>query len=280
MFSWKTTLVAAGLLGIGVPTIARVLAQPRAQAPARLTVSSVQLETNAELASLIRTIRDQAREFVFLSGGASGMSDEAQRQLMAMFGALAQLAQSGRQVAVGDGGTYAGIMRAAGDARSASRNAFLLIGVPPAKEIPPRGKTPADPNHSHIVAVDNPAVAADQDAWGSETETMYWLFGRLADGRPSVTVVANGGGITLSEVAANVKAGRPMIVIEGSGRAADALVSLLRKTTPASDEIRQLRDRAEAATLTERPELFHVVSLREGADGLHAALTRVLDRRP
>ena len=109
---------------------------------------------------------------------------------------------------------------------------------------------------------------------------MYWLFDRLAAGRPSVTVVANGGGITLNEVAANVKAGRTMILIEGSGRAADALVSLVKKTMPATDDVKQLRARAEAATLTQRPELFLIVSLREGASGLRAALTAALDRRP
>ena len=47
--------------------------------------------------------------------------------------------------------------------------------------------------------------------WGSETDTMYWLFARLTSDRPSVTIVANGGGITLKEVAANVQAGRRMI---------------------------------------------------------------------
>ena len=57
-------------------------------------------------------------------------------------------------------------------------------------------------------------------------------LGKLADGRPAVTIVANGGGITLTEVDANIRAGRRMIVIEGSGRAADALVSLLKKTIP------------------------------------------------
>ena len=59
---------------------------------------------------------------------------------------------------------------------------------------------------------------------------MYWLFGALAEGRPSVAIVANGGGITLNEVESNVRAGRRIILIEGSGRAADALVSLVRKT--------------------------------------------------
>lgn len=259
---------------------ATIVGTPQSPAQARLTVVSTDIASNAAVKTLIATLRDQADEFVFLSGGASGMSDEAQRQLIAMFEALTQLAKGGRRLAVGDGGTYAGIMRAAGEARRGSGNAFLLLGVAPAKEIPPRGKTPVDPNHSHIIAVDNPAVAADQEAWGSETETMYWLFDRLAAGRPSVTVVANGGGITLNEVGANVKAGRTMILIEGSGRAADALVSLVKKTMPATDDVKQLRARAEAANLTQRPELFLIVSLREGASGLRAALTAVLDRRP
>jgi SLOG in TRPM, prokaryote len=43
------------------------------------------------------------------------------------------------------------------------------------------------------------------------TLAMYWLFAKLAEGRPSVTIVANGGGITLAEVESNVRAGRRMI---------------------------------------------------------------------
>lgn len=245
----------------------------------RLTISSADPEGNPALATLIATLRDQSRACVFLSGGASGMTEAAERELMAMFDALAQLATEDRRLLVGDGGTHAGIMRAAGEARRASGNAFLLLGVPPDKEIPPRGRTPVDPNHSHVVAVDNPAVAADQPAWGSETETMYWLFDRLAAGRPSVTIVANGGSITLSEVAANVKAGRTMIVIGGSGRAADALVSLLEDATPAGAHETQTRARADRAELMRRPELFRIVALGDGARGLYAALADALDGR-
>ena len=84
------------------------------------------------------------------------MSEDHQRQLLAMFDALTLVAKTGRRIAVGDGGTQAGIMEAAGLARRASGNAFPLIGVAPAREIQPRGKTPVDPNHSHVVAVDNP----------------------------------------------------------------------------------------------------------------------------
>ena len=192
------------------------------------------------------------------------MREEDQRQLMAMFEALTLVAKGGRRIAVGDGGTQAGIMEAAGHARRTSGNAFPLIGVAPAREVPPRGKTPLDPNHSHVVAVDNPSAPA-QDTWGSETDTMYWLFAKLAEGRPSVTIVANGGGITLAEVESNLRAGRRIILIEGSGRAADALVSLLQKTQVSDAEVLDLRTRAEKAALTRRPELFQIVALQRGS---------------
>jgi hypothetical protein len=244
--------------------------------PVVLDVSSVRLEKNVQLSSLIDEIRSQADAFVFLSGGASRMLADQQRQLLAMFEALTLVARGGRRIAVGDGGTQAGIMEAAGHARRASGGAFPLIGVAPAREVPPRGKTPLDPNHSHVVAVDNPSAPA-KDSWGSETEAMYWLFAKLAEGRPSVTIVANGGGITLAEVESNVRAGRRMILIEGSGRAADALVSLLQKTQVSDAEVASLRERAEKATLTRRPALFQIVGLQRGALGLHDAITAVID---
>ncbi len=253
-------------------------AQGGAGRPRVLEVSSVAPEKNAQLSALIAEIRSEADAFVILSGGASRMSEDHQRQLLAMFEALSLVAKGGHRIAVGDGGTQAGIMEAAGHARRKSGNAFPLIGVAPLREIPPRGKTPLDPNHSHVVAVDNPSAPA-QDSWGSETETMYWLFAKLAEGRPSVTIVANGGGITLTEVESNVRAGRPIILIEGSGRAADALVSLLRKTQVSDAEIVNLRERAEKVGLTRRPELFRIVPMQAGAPGLHDAIAAVIGGR-
>jgi SLOG in TRPM, prokaryote len=245
--------------------------------PCFLEVSSVGLEKNVQLLSLITEIRNQADAFVFLSGGASGMREDQQRELLAILDALTLIAKGGRRIAVGDGGTQAGIMEAAGYARRASGKAFPLIGVAPAREVPPRGKTALDPNHSHVVAVDNPSAPA-QDSWGSETEAMYWLFAKLAEGRPSVTIVANGSGVTLAEVEANVRAGRRMILIEGSGRAADALVSLLQKTQVSDTEVADLRTRAETAGLTRRPELFQTVALRAGPTSLRDAILAAIGR--
>ena len=90
--------------------------------------------------------------------------------------------------------------------------------------------------------------------------------------------MANGGGITLTELDANVRAGRRMILIEGSGRAADALISLLKATKPSDPEVTTLRTRAEQATLTRQPELFRVVALDTGAEGLRDALVSALSR--
>jgi hypothetical protein len=270
-------IYTSAIVGLGISIVhpSNAQAEVTADRPRVIEVSSVDPGKNAQLSSLISEIRGQTDAFVFLSGGASKMSDQDQRQLLGMFEALSLVAKSGRRIAVADGGTRAGIMEAAGRVRRASGNAFPLIGVAPAREIPPRGTTPIDSNHSHVVAVDNPSAPA-QDSWGSETATMYWLFGKLAQRRPSVTIVANGGGITLNEVDANVRAGRRMILIEGSGRAADALISLLRKTRAADVEVASLRQRAATARLTRRPELFRIVARQGGARALRDAITQAL----
>lgn len=243
--------------------------------PRVITVTKAAPGASAALTALIADVRRETDALVVLSGGASKMSAAKQRELLNMFAALATLTKE-RRIAVGDGGTQAGIMEAAGKARRASRRAFPLIGVAPAREIAPIGPTPIDPHHSHIVAVDDPALATGESAWGSETATMYWLFARLADGRPSVAIVANGGGVTLAEVAANVDAGRPMILIEGSGRAADAVVTLVRGTIPADSEVQQLQGRAREAGLARRPELFRIVPITAGSKGLLEALRAAL----
>ena len=207
-------------------------------------MSTTAPESDARLADLIAEIRGLADRFVFLVGGASEMDAERYRLAVAMLRRIRhRSALDGYRLAVGDGGTKAGIMEAAGLARRRSGNRFPLVGVAPAIDVPPRGSTPLDPNHSHIVTVADPSVTAPE-AWGTETGIMYWLFGRLSEGRPSVAVLVNGGGVALKEVVANVEAGRPLIVLEGSGRAADAIASLAKGATPAHDVAEFGRDGA------------------------------------
>ena len=90
------------------------------------------VDHNPQLRALIASVHRDTDAVVVLSGGAAKMSAAAQRDLLAMFAALGTLAKE-RRIAVGDGGTRAGIMEAAGKARLASGRAFRLIGVAPAR---------------------------------------------------------------------------------------------------------------------------------------------------
>jgi hypothetical protein len=237
-----------------------------------------------EVVRLIQALRSEADGFVFLSGGASNMSDDDREALLDLFRCFEVLTVRGSRFAVGDGGTKAGIMEAAGQARAATGNSFPLLGVSPAPEVGVDGRsgsTPIDPNHSHVLAVTNDPWLEKQKKngwepswgyWGSETETMYEIFGRLAEGRPSVTIVANGGGITLDEVEQNLRQNRKMIVIAGSGRAADAIVAALEGKKPDSEEVTRHLKRVASLAVRERTDRFRIFQLKEGPEALAEAV--------
>jgi hypothetical protein len=245
--------------------------------PRILHVPASRVDDDPGIAGLIRDLRAEAEAFVFLSGGAAKMSGESERALIDLVDGLAILCGEGLRLGVGDGGTQAGIMQAAGNARAKSRHPFPLVGVCPAREIPPLGKTPIDPNHTAIVAVDNPDWDGSNGYFGSETAAMYTLFARMAEGRRSVAVVANGGGITLTEVDENIRAGRPMVLVSGSGRAADVLVSLVEQRENVDGGEVELRQKAEALNLRRRPDLFHTFTLTDGPNAFARTLRRVLE---
>ena len=246
--------------------------------PRVVPVLAARIDDDPAVDALVCEMRAEADVFVFLSGGASKMSSESERALLGLFDGLRMLAAEGLRIGVGDGGTQAGIMQAAGNARAKSQPSFPLLGISPAPEIPPGGTTPVDPNHSAIIAVDNPDWDGSDGYFGSETAAMYKLFARLAEGKPSVAVVANGGAITLAEVDENIRAGRRTVLIRGSGRAADALVSLLGHGETADAGEAELRQKAEALNLRRRPDLFHIFILTDGPREFARTLRSLLDR--
>lgn len=263
--------------------------QSVASGPRMLALDATQAAPDVD--ALVADVRQSADAFVFLSGGASKMSDTAKSQLIGLFKAFAMMSHSGHRFAVGDGGTKAGIMEAAGNARAEACGAFRLVGVSPAPEIAP-GKTQIDPNHSEIIAVTNAPWLEEQKGygwepswgfWGSETRAMYQVFGRMAEGKKSVTIVANGGGITLDEVKENVKQRRQMLVIHGSGRVADAIceVVLGLPHTPSADpkveeEFAKLLGKVQKANLPK--DLFTMYAVSAGPEGFASAIQTLLNR--
>jgi hypothetical protein len=66
-------------------------------------------------------------------------------------------------------------------------------------------------------------VAVPGTQWGDETRWLFDLAELIAGDRPIRTVLVNGGAITRVELAESVRRGIPVIVIRGTGRAADDL---------------------------------------------------------
>jgi hypothetical protein len=156
-------------------------------------------------------------------GGSSLISEEDLQRLQRLFSeVLASLAQE-LGLIVADGGTDAGVMRLIGNAREEISGTFPLVGVSPVGLV----KLPNDENistdltdleshHTHFFLVPG-------DRWGDESPWLARIASQIAGDYPSVTVLINGGSIALLDATESLKANRPLVVIDGSGRLADEI---------------------------------------------------------
>jgi SLOG in TRPM, prokaryote len=190
---------------------------------------AVRVRRSEELpAALLELGLGGPRPVLVLVGGAGGLNDADEDRLRPLFtGTLAPLAEASGASVV-DGGTDAGVMRLMGRARAGLEAAFPLIGVAADGTVslpggpPPRpDAAPLEPHHTHFVLVPG-------SEWGDEARWLVRVASALAGGAPSVTVLVNGGDVAWEDVSRSVEAGRPVIAVSGSGRAADALAGALR----------------------------------------------------
>jgi hypothetical protein len=159
----------------------------------------------------------RGRPVVVLVGGADGMSDADRMRAGtllrdAVFPLLDRLG-----AAVVDGGTDAGVMRAAGRARDAIGGRFPLVGVVLGEPVD-QDNAPLEPYHTHLLLVPG-------SDWGDESPWIAGVASVVAGGEPSVTLVVNGGAITFADIGHSLDAGRPILVVAGSGRTADAVAA-------------------------------------------------------
>ncbi|MBA3473497.1 MAG: helix-turn-helix domain-containing protein [Rubrobacter sp.] len=197
--------------------------------------SAIRVHDPAELPVALRELGlDRSHPVLVVVGGAGEVSEADMVRLRSLFvEVLAPLVEA-LGASVVDGGTDAGVMRLMGRSRSETRATFPLIGVVATGTVtlpgapPPRpDAAPLEPNHTHFVLVPG-------SEWGDDSPWLPRVASVLAKGAPSATVVVNGGEHTWTDVSQSVKAGRPVIAVAGSGRAADALASALR--SEAADE--------------------------------------------
>ena len=198
--------------------------------PGGASAQGFRLERRDQVADVAqRLMRAGAQASVVVLGGADGMSGRDLRRLRPLFsGVLAELAWWFR-AAVVDGGTDTGVMRLMGRARAQSPRDFPLVGVVVARlarvpgDAAPPGAAELEPNHTHVVLVPG-------EDWGDEAP---WLaeLGEAIGGR-TATVLVNGGEISRRDAELCVDAGRPLIVLAGSGRTADALAAAAAGRAP------------------------------------------------
>jgi SLOG in TRPM, prokaryote len=166
---------------------------------------------------------EAGRPVLVTVGGAAGMEPDRLAPLAELAEHLMRaLADWGG--AIVDGGTDAGVMRVMGQARRSTGAGLPLIGVAaagtviiPGQPAPPDGAD-LERHHSHLILVPG-------SSWGDESPWLSRVALTLADGHPSVTLVVNGGQITYDDVEHSLDDGRPVIVLAGTGRTADAIAS-------------------------------------------------------
>lgn len=162
-------------------------------------------------------------EVIVLVGGAGGMDDRVAAALSELMSDAVLPTVVRYRATVVDGGTDSGVMRLIGRARAGSDVDFLVVGVAAEGTVTLPGGVPPqpdaadlEPNHSHVLLVPG-------TEWGEEAPWISDVAGVIAGDRPSVTVLVNGGSIAFEDAARSVAAGRPLVVVAGSGRTADAI---------------------------------------------------------
>jgi SLOG in TRPM, prokaryote len=127
-------------------------------------------------------------------------------------------------VTIVDGGTDAGVMRVMGQARDAAGASFPLVGVAAEGTVMVPGTRPAsgaaalEPHHTQVILVPG-------DDWGDESPWLSRVAEAIADGQPELTLVVNGGQITYDDIEHSLAAGRPVIILAGTGRTADTIAA-------------------------------------------------------
>lgn len=208
----------------------------------------------------------RAKPTIVLVGGASGLKEDYIEKLRSLFtDVLAPLADNLNALVV-DGGTDAGIMQLIGQAKHETCADFSLIGVAAIGTIifpdqhlpPPEDGAPLEPNHSHFVLVPG-------ELWGDEAPWIARVATILAQEQPSITILINGGKIAWQDVYNSVRANRPVLVIEGSGRTADELAAAIHGA--------KVSDRADELV---NSGLLQAVDLADGLDHITCVLKQLM----
>jgi hypothetical protein len=228
-----------------------------------------------------------ARGVVVLNGGTEEVADSLRDRLSDVLAeGLAAVARTEGLTLV-TGGTDAGAFALLGAALEDERPP-ACVGVAvsdlvarPTAAPPGAGsedeRVPLEPHHTHF-------VLAEGSQWGDETPTLLALLGALDRDVPTVVVIAGGGEVTRREAVGHARAGRPLIVLKGSGRFADELSAWADGSSTAPPVERELaeliRDRKVEVVALDPVALGAAVRRRLGRDRPARAWPALFRRLP
>ncbi|HEY9737227.1 MAG TPA: hypothetical protein V6D06_13125 [Trichocoleus sp.] len=230
------------------------------------TAHVVELSAPDQVGDALRTLEmPSPKATLVVVGGASGLTEAYLEGLENLFVKVICPFVEAHRLAVVDGGTDSGVMRLMGKARTRTRGKFPLLGVVVKQKTFLPGETAAEedaaalePNHTHFVLVPG-------QEWGDESPWIAQVADAVAGGMPSATLLINGGAIALNQDVPNsLDSQRPVLVIAGSGRAADQLAAALRGSA-GNDQL---------ATMI-NTGLIQAVNLDEGEVKVRQALNQV-----
>jgi hypothetical protein len=185
----------------------------------------------ADLPSALRALGIRTgRPVLVVVGGAGGMTPEHLAPLSEIAEHIVRMLERW-DGAIVDGGTDSGVMKVMGRARDCAGADVPLIGVAaegtvvvPGKPAPSQAAE-LERHHSHVILVPG-------DTWGDESPWLSRVATALAGGRSSLTLVINGGQITYEDIGHSLKEGRPVVVLAGTGRTADAIAAAANGEAP------------------------------------------------
>jgi hypothetical protein len=169
-----------------------------------------------------------------LVGGANALTTEIAESLAPLFAdVIAPAVRRHHAIAV-DGGTDSGVMRLMGRAL----NGHPLVGVAALGTVsfpghpgePIADSAPLDPHHTHFVLVE------PGREWGEDVPYIAAVASSLAGSAPSVTLLINGGDVSVTDAEESLAAGRPVLVVAGTGRTADKIAAAASDPAGCGDE--------------------------------------------
>lgn len=210
---------------------------------------------------------------IFITGGASDMAaEDIERTREIMEQGIAAFAQK-HGITVIDGGTEAGVMQMIGEARKKNGYTFPLIGCAPVGRVsfPGWNEDTDDDETAELQVGHSHFVLVNSDEWGGESQMIVNLTRAIASrSRPMIGVLINGGMISTQDVFLATTQGDdriPILVLDGSGRAADNISTAFKTQRSDNSLIRAIIQGGD----------IRLTTLEEGVSGVQERLRKHFD---